>query len=122
MILFQAVIGLVVLWGVWTGATRLAARSLRPLLAAFAALLGGALACWLIGLRKTDYSGLAGTLLAFLLILTAGSVAFGAALRWIHDATRRRIPSDPEWPLTRPWDIWGLCGLSALAVIASLLA
>ena len=119
---FYAVIGLVVLWGVWTGATRMAARSFRPLLTAFAVLLAGAGACWLIGLQRTDHAGLAGTLLALLLLMAAGSVAFGAVLRWVHDATRRRIPSDPEWALSRPWDIWGLCVLTVLAIVASLLA
>ena len=38
------------IWGRW---------NLDPLLlAALAALLGGAGACWLIGAQKTDYSGL----------------------------------------------------------------
>ena len=124
MIPFYLLVGLVVLSGVWTGATRMAARSFRPLLAALAALLGGAGACWLIGAQKTGdvHAGLLGTLLALLLLLAAGSVAFGAALRWVHDATRRRIASDPGWSPARPWDIWGLCALSAVAVAASLLA
>lgn len=122
MTLFYAVVGLVVLFGVWTGATRMAARSLWPLLVAITVLLAGAGICWLIGARRTDYSGLLATIIALLPLLAAGSVAFGAGLRWIHDATRRRIPSNPEWPPSRPWDIWGLCALSAVSVLASALA
>ncbi|MCZ0961909.1 hypothetical protein [Paracoccus benzoatiresistens] len=120
---FYLVIALVVLWGVWTGATRVAARSFRPVLAALAALLAGAAACWLIGAQKTGHvhAGLLGTLASMLLLLAAGSVAFGAALRGLHDATRRRVAAEPAEPLRPAWDIWGLCGLSAVAVIASLL-
>ncbi|WP_207100313.1 hypothetical protein [Paracoccus shandongensis] len=121
MIPFYLAIALVVLWSVWTGATRMAARSFRPLLAALAVLLAGAGACWLIGAQKSDYSALFATMIALLPLLAAGSVAFGAALRWVHDVTRRRIASDPDWPPARPWDVWGLCALSALSVIAALL-
>jgi hypothetical protein len=119
---FYLVIALVVLWGVWTGATRIAARSFRPLLAALAALLPGAGACWLIGAQKTghDHSGLLGTLASLLLLLAAGSLAFGATLRGLHDATRRRVAAEPAAPLRPAWDIWGLCALAAIAVIASL--
>lgn len=122
MIPFYLLIGLVVCWGVWTGATRMAARSFGPLLTALVVLLAGAGACWLIGAQKSDFPGLLATLLAMLLMLAAGSVAFAAALRWLHDLTRRRVVSDPEWPLSRPWDLWGLYTLSAVAVVASLLA
>ena len=121
MILFYLGVALLVLLSVWTGATRMAARSFRPLLLALAALLAGAGVCWLIGSRKSDYSALFATIIALLPLLAAGSVAFGAALRWVHDATRRRIASDPDWPPARPWDVWGLCALSALSVIAALL-
>ncbi|MGN7869769.1 hypothetical protein [Paracoccus sp. 22332] len=118
-----AIIALVVAWGGWTGVTRMAARSLRPLMSALAALLAGAGACYLIGQSKSgvDLRGLGGMLLCLLLLLAAGSLAFGAALRWLHDATRRRIASDPDWAPARPWDIWGLCALSVLAVGISLL-
>lgn len=123
MIPFYLGIALVVLWSVWTGANRMAARSFRPLLAALAVLLAGAGACWLIGAEKTghEYAGLLGALMALLLLLAAGSVAFGAALRGLHDATRRQVAADPAGPLRPAWDIWGLCALSAIAVIASLL-
>lgn len=120
MTLFYPGIALVVLWSVWTGATRMAARSFRPLGIALAALLAGAGICWSIGMQKTDYAGLIATTMALLPLLAAGSVAFGAALRWVHDVTRRRIASDPEWALARPWDVWGLCALSVVSVIASL--
>lgn len=102
----------------------MAARSFRPLLTALAVLLAGAGACWLIGAEKTGHyrSGLFAAVMTMLLLLAAGSVAFGAALRWVHDVTRRRTASDPDWALSRPWDIWGLCALAAVAVIASLLA
>ena len=121
LIPFYLVVALVVLWSVWTGAIRMAARSFRPLLTALAALLAGAGACWLIGMQKSDYSGLFATTIALLPLLAAGSTAFGAGLRWVHDVTRRRIASDPDWALKRPWDIGGLCALSAVSVIASLL-
>ncbi|VDS08118.1 hypothetical protein PARHAE_01301 [Paracoccus haematequi] len=118
-----AIIALVVGWSVWTGVTRMAARSLRPLSMALAVLLAGAGACYLIGQSKSgvDLRGLGGMLLCLLLLLAAGSLAFGAALRWLHDATRRRV--EPEWNTLpdRPWDIWGLCALSILAVGISLL-
>ncbi len=120
---FYAVVGFVVLWGVWTGAARMAARSFRPLLSALGVLMAGAGACWLIGAGKTggQHSGLLGTLMAMLLVLTAGSVAFGAGLRWVHDATRRRIVPESGPALLRPWDLWGLFALTGIAVIASLL-
>lgn len=116
------VVALVVLWSVWTGASRVGARSFRPLLAALAVLLAGAGACWLIGAQKTgqEHSGLLGTLAAMLLLLAAGSLAFGAALRGLHDATRRRAPAEPAAPMRPAWDIRGLCALAALAVTASL--
>ncbi|MTD98980.1 hypothetical protein GIY56_01605 [Paracoccus sp. YIM 132242] len=123
MIPFYLGIALVVLWSVWTGASRIGARSFRPLLTALAVLLAGAGACWLIGAQKTGHahSGLLGTLATMLLILAAGSLAFGAALRGLHDATRRRVAAEPATPLRPAWDIWGLCALAALAVTASLL-
>lgn len=121
LIPFYLVIALVVLWSVWTGATRMAGRSFRPLLAALAALLAGAGACWLIGMQKSGYSGLFATMIAMLPLLAAGSVVFGASLRWVHDVTRRSNASDPEWVPVRPWDVGGLCALSAVSVIASLL-
>ncbi|MFC3166792.1 hypothetical protein [Paracoccus fontiphilus] len=122
MIPFYAAIGLVVLCGTWTGATRMAARSFRPLLSVLAVLLAGAGACWLIGSEKTGSSlaGLAGTLLAMLLLLAAGSIAFGAALRGLHDATRRRVAVDPPAPMRPAWDIRGFCALALVAVLLSL--
>lgn len=118
-----AIIALVVGWGVWTGVTRMAARSLRPLLTALAALLAGAGACYLIGQGKSgvDLRGLGGMLMCLLLLLAAGSLVFGAALRWLHDATRRRVEPEYNTLPDRPWDIWGLYALSVLAVGISLL-
>ena len=123
MIPFYLGIALVVLWSVWTGATRMAARSFRPLLTALAVLLAGAGACWLIGAQKTghEYAGLSGTLACMLLLLAAGSLAFGAALRGLHGATRRRLPADPVALLQPAWDVWGLCALATISIIASLL-
>lgn len=119
--ILSLVVGLVVLWGVWTGATRMVSRSFRPLLIGLAALLAGAGACWLIGSQKTGggYHGLLSMLLVLLLLLAAGSVILGAALRGLHDLTRRRLTTDLAAPPAGNWDIWGLCALSATAVIAS---
>lgn len=123
MIPIYVVTGVVVMWGVWTGATRVAAQSFRPLLVAFAMLLAGAGACWLIASQKTGhaYAGLLGVLLSLLLLLAAGSVTFGAVLHGVHHAIRRRGDPDPQKATSPPWDIWGLSALSALAVIGSLL-
>lgn len=122
MILSYLVIALVVLWSVWTGATRVVSRSFRPLLAGLAALLGGAGACWLIGMQKTGggYQGLLSMLLALLLLLAAGSLILGALLRGLHDLTRRRVPTELAAPPLGDVDIWGLVVLSAVTVVASL--
>ena len=123
MIVTYAVIALVVLAGVWTGATRVAARSFRPLLTVLALLLAGAGACHVIGAEKTGhaYSGLLGALMTMLLGLAAGSLALGAMLRGLHDVTRRRVPADPVAPLVPAWDLWGFAALTAVAVLAALL-
>lgn len=122
MILAYAVIAVVVGAGVWTGATRMAARSFRPLAAMVGMLLTGAGVCWLIGAQQTGsyFAGLIGTLMAMLLGLAAGCVAFGAMLRGIHDATRRTV-SDPMAPMARRWDILACGALALAAVVASLL-
>lgn len=123
---FDLAIGLVVLWGVAAGASRIARGSVRPVLATLAVLLACAAACWLIGAQKTGHAsaGLLSTLAALLLLLAAGALGLGAALRALHDATRRRTPRPaPERVAGKPagdWDMGALWALAAVAVIASL--
>lgn len=103
------------------GWMREGARSYLPFLISLVTITLSAGACWLIGANKTGGSlaGIVGTLMAMLLCVGAVGLLVGAVLRWLHEMLHLRITQQPApWrhPPTRPWDVYAMVAMSAIAI------